>query len=734
MKSTPEPSKTAKLPKASPAKVILKQKVVIAGRKAETITEKPRAESVELMAKKNEELHLRISKVEHHDTEVIGSGYYFYKSLYQISRKEQVTLRVPDSLVFGFGFNKPTLIYTNEAGILQFRKGIDHYQYDALLDVFQSLNMFQSRQGVVLPLMIIKIGNGRFNRVLLRRSDAYDEWRSREKNPEQCVMQHYLLPKGRKACKMRAILRLNGFEAITISNKRRLDGKRDPNPKQSLIAACGTLEEARRLYGTRFQPITNNSKGHVSRAPERKEENPITVNATFDVSPVGEAFIEKFQEDFKVKIPLKEVSKSESPEPEIEKIQDTEDPKKVRRNKLLPFSDFEINSTRLKTRAEHYKEIEIDIEGIIEEQPEKKEKRKPKGIRAKVNEDSEEIEKLLADTKAGALETSNRINRTKLYNHLLKVKDSTGEDRAFERTDNPLPGNYGLILRERYCTDASDYKKTDIYEVRSKAMVEEVERQSKSLRSQIEKVFSVGQRLQLSELVCDFVEDITGNFWFLKLKSYSVVESGVKLVREISVKSQNRRRCAGSHCDEICPDNKFETFAQQRFQFLHHEEDLSTPRKVDHRRFLITRRLLMLDSVSKDPTAEGSMEALLKPQLLDLVEVCANCYKIYKLREVEVNQTEANVKRAKTAAMRHGEYLRKLVDDVNTLTVSVDQRSVETLPRFRSMAGLGKIPAARPSTSSQVISRSLLSPPFLPSSSSSVLRGRKKVTNKRMLD
>lgn len=663
-------------------------------RNSETSLLKPRTAPADLMAKKSQAMHTRLGKVQPHEVELIGTGYHFYRTLYQITRKEAVSLKVPDALLFGFGFTKPTLVYTNEAGLLQFRKGIEHYQYDALLDVFQSLNLFQTRLGLIQPLMIVKIGNGRFNRVLLRRSDAYEEWRSREKNPEQCIMQHYILPKGRKGCKVRAIWKGSEFKLFSISNKRRLDGKKDINPKQSLIAACGTLEEARRLYGTRFQPITNYSKGQISNAPQRKEENPITVSATFDMSPVGETFLKHFSEEYKVKVPLKESRHSESPQPEVERVQDLEDPKKLRKNKLISAPDFEINSSRLKARAEHYKEIEIDIENIIEEQPDKS--RKLQRSKAKANEDSEEIDKLLADTKAGALETGNRINRTKLYSHLLSIQNPSGEDRAFERTDSPLPGNYATILRERYCTDASDYKKTDIYEVKSKAMIGAVEALVQGIRAQIEK-FCSAQSLQLSELVCDFVEDGNGDFWFLKLKSYSVTDSTGKK-RAALVTRASRKRCAGVYCEEVCTDQSLDASISQQFRFFKAEEELDGTQKKDNRRYMVTKRLIMLDALMNSAKKEGEVETFLKPQLLERVEVCANCYKIYKLRELKLSQTEESLKHTKTAAIKRDEYLRKLVADVNTLKVPVEQQSFTALPRFRSISALRKPLPERPKT------------------------------------
>ena len=91
------------------------------------------------------------------------------------------------------------------------------------------------------------------------------------------------------------------------------------------------------------------------------------------------------------------------------------------------------------------------------------------------------------------------------------------------------------------------------------------------------------------------------------------------------------------------------------------------------------------------------METFLKPQLLERVEVCANCYKAYKLREFQLSQTEASLKHTKTAAIRRDEYLRRLVDEVNTLKVPVEQQSFTALPRLRSVSALRK-PLERPKT------------------------------------
>lgn len=654
---------------------------------------KPRT-APDSLAKKMEALHSRLSKVELHEAEVMGSGYHFYRTLYQIARKETVTLKVPDALLFGFGFNKPTLVYTNEAGVLQFRKGIEHYQYDALLDVFQRLNRFQTRSGLVQPLLIVKIGNGRFNRVLLRRSDAYEEWRSREKNPEQCIMQQYILPKGRKACKLRAVLKGTEFKLFSISNKRRLDGKKDINPKESLIAQCGTLEEARRLYGSRFHPITNNSKGQISNAPQRKEENPIIVNATFDMSPVGEVFLKQFSDEYSVKIPLKDYPAGDPTFSEIEKIQDLEDPKKMRKNKLISAPDFEINSSRLKARAEHYKEIEIDIENIIED-PDKN--RKLQRNKAKAREDSEEIDKLLADTKAGELETGNRINRTKLYNHLLAIQNESGEDRAFERTDSPLPGNYATILRERYCTDASDYHKSDIYEVKSKAVVTEVETLMKGIRVQVEG-FYTAQNMQIAELICDFVEDENGTFWFLKMKSYTLTDA-IGKPRSRLITRIGRKKCAGIHCNDECSDESVGS-TTPHLRLFQPTKDLDNTHTHDNHRYMITKRLLRLDALMHSIKEKGEMEILLKPQLLERVEVCANCYKIYKMREMEIRRNGDKGKSLKTVTLKRQEELRKLVEDVNALRVPVEQHSFLALPPSRSMSALRK-PVRPKTTTSQ---------------------------------
>ena len=484
----------------------------------------------------------------------------------------KVHLNIPDSLIFGFGFKSPTLMYTNELGELTFRKGIEHWQFKVIVNVFKHLNERGKRLKGVSPLMIYKSDQGGYRRVFIRRVEAFDEWRSREKQPLDCVMQRFIMPKGRQTCRLRVISVPQGFKAVVLSNRTRVDGK-----------------------------------------------------ATTDISPAKE-----------VRPPA---GTSAWKEPET----------------VLPAgSDIHVQALFYQKVIE--KRVEESIQRFTIEQPAKRKARLGSTHLSFDAEDSDlspYFESELAPVALLALPQS------ELYAQLTRKPPKDAED--FEQNTMPLPSHLVRLLRDRFCTDSTDTKKTSPLSIKTGKLIRPALMQTKLLRTLVNRMIQ-RRRLRLVDLVCDFCEDWEGTWWLIKIKAYTVEE-----VPEVPVhiKIDTAFKCPGDYCKiSVPPDEHYSFIGRDRVKFLYNGEMSELHNKHATMLYELSKKTMMMDKIQKggDTTELGD---LLNPRLLERIRVCYNCFHTYKDKERTFFNAEISLLKRSRKERNEKNKTLKLLSDVN---------------------------------------------------------------------
>lgn len=484
----------------------------------------------------------------------------------------KVHLNIPDSLIFGFGFKSPTLMYTNELGELTFHKGIEHWQFKVIVNVFKHLNERGKRLKGVSPLMIYKSDQGGYRRVFIRRVEAFDEWRSREKQPLDCVMQRFIMPKGRQTCRLRVISVPQGFKAVVLSNRTRVDGK-----------------------------------------------------ATTDISPAKE-----------VRPPA---GTSAWKEPET----------------VLPAgSDIHVQALFYQKVIE--KRVEESIQRFTIEQPAKRKARLGSTHLSFDAEDSDlspYFESELAPVALLALPQS------ELYAQLTRKPPKDAED--FEQNTMPLPSHLVRLLRDRFCTDSTDTKKTSPLSIKTGKLIKPALMQTKLLRTLVNRMIQ-RRRLRLVDLVCDFCEDWEGTWWLIKIKAYTVEE-----VPEVPVhiKIDTAFKCPGDYCKiSVPPDEHYSFIGRDRVKFLYNGEMSELHNKHATMLYELSKKTMMMDKIQKggDTTELGD---LLNPRLLERIRVCYNCFHTYKDKERTFFNAEISLLKRSRKERNEKNKTLKLLSDVN---------------------------------------------------------------------
>lgn len=407
--------------------------------------------------------------------------------------------------------------------------------------------------------------------MLLRRVEAFDEWRSREKQPTECIMQRFISPKGRQTCRLRVISVPEGFKAVVLSNRTRIDGK------------------------------------HVNETSPVKEEG-------------GEDMAEEMP------------------------------------RKSLP------SGSNIHAQAQFYqKVIEKRIEDSIQRftvpnEPKKKLRQKSM---SSITIDPEESE--LRTFYQSELTTSVLPSKpiSQLYG-LLKT-DGPSDFDDFEVNAASLPSNLVRILRERFCTDSSDTKKTALLSIKTGKLIRPALQQTNLLRMLVNRRLQK-RKLKLVNLVCDFCEDNAGVWWLIKIKSFSV---DALPETPMHIRLDTAFKCPGDYCKIAVPPDEYYSFiGRDGVKFLYNGESSDLQSKYTTMLYELSKKTMMMDKIQKtgDTTELGD---LLNPRLLERIRVCYNCFHIYKDKERAFFNAELSLLKRSRKERSEKNKTVKLLSDVN---------------------------------------------------------------------
>ena len=103
---------------------------------------------------------------------VIGYGLQTSRLLFDVFSQKPLNLLVPETLIYGYGFERPTLLYTDYKGLVQSKK-IDENSYDSFIEILKSNQIINS--SLISPLAVLKSSNSQFHKIFMRSNELKTE-------------------------------------------------------------------------------------------------------------------------------------------------------------------------------------------------------------------------------------------------------------------------------------------------------------------------------------------------------------------------------------------------------------------------------------------------------------------------------------------------------------------------------------------------------------------------------
>ena len=234
--------------------------------------------ATELLQKREIDLVSQITPVCSPD-QTLGSGLYSPKLLADLAAVRPLPLLVPETLVNGYGFDSPTLMYTDSRGLMQTIGGIHPGQFEILGQVFSSHRTIN--ETIIAPLAVVKSPNSLYNKIIMRNSELKLDWKNLIKSDAVC--QRYILTKGNMCSKLRLIFKNDKVRVFKITNKNRFDRSsyqetNESTLKMKLIAnlvnsQISALKAKRQnsSFSTDIMRKVSGFVGDLSNLPEIKE-------------------------------------------------------------------------------------------------------------------------------------------------------------------------------------------------------------------------------------------------------------------------------------------------------------------------------------------------------------------------------------------------------------------------------------------------------------------------------
>lgn len=147
------------------------------------------------------------------------SGLYTFKLISDLASQKTLQLLIPETIIYGYGFESPTFLFTDHKGTLQVISGLGSGSFPILSDIFSAHRTIN--KSLVAPLALVKSPNSLYNKVLMRENELKADWRNLLKSDEVC--QRYVLSKGNKSSKLRVVYKKNEISVFKITNKANFD-------------------------------------------------------------------------------------------------------------------------------------------------------------------------------------------------------------------------------------------------------------------------------------------------------------------------------------------------------------------------------------------------------------------------------------------------------------------------------------------------------------------------------
>lgn len=175
----------------------------------------------EVHQKYNDDLVQSLSSIIEKDT--IDSPFlceiFTFKLLKLISKSHQLQIPVPESVIYGHGFDSATYIFNDPKGNIQFFPK----QTPKTLEVISKIFSYKRQINYLIigPVGIYRGPNSESNKVYMREKDLKADLLSLHK--KDVLVQRYIIPKGAMSSKYRLVYRADAIKVFKISNSASFD-------------------------------------------------------------------------------------------------------------------------------------------------------------------------------------------------------------------------------------------------------------------------------------------------------------------------------------------------------------------------------------------------------------------------------------------------------------------------------------------------------------------------------
>ena len=175
----------------------------------------------EVHQKYNDDLVQGLSSVIEKDT--VDSPFlceiFTFKLLKLISKSHQLQIPVPESVIYGHGFDSATFIFNDVKGNIQFYPKQTPKTLEVISKIFNSKR--QINYLIVGPVGIYRGPNSESNKVYMRQKDLKADLSALHK--KDVLVQRYIIPKGAMSSKYRLVYRADAIKVFNISNSASFD-------------------------------------------------------------------------------------------------------------------------------------------------------------------------------------------------------------------------------------------------------------------------------------------------------------------------------------------------------------------------------------------------------------------------------------------------------------------------------------------------------------------------------
>ena len=467
-------------------------------------------------------------------------GLKVFKTLAILCQKYEIHMSVPETIIIGYGFQTPVLLYTNDKGLLKVQQDLSTSHLKLLIDIFEKYRG-DPQQKKIGPLAVKRLPDSKHNRVLMKQSELVLEWKDAYK--VDVIIQRYILSKGIKASKIRITMG-NDAKIYKIVNRVRQDFKVDGLSKGS------TQNGYSKLYGqkTIFSEIAedNKYKSQISKVQDaNRRSSKIKINhfaSSNDGSLVNLAKGDNF---------LKAYSKKDLVKAMI--------------------GHYGANNCLLLPESQSHTK---KISGVMDY--------------------------IQSCVGTGTDKSLQELQRS------LGVCKSVECDFQFKQEEFRYINAYRDKVNQIFLVKTNNARSEDIYELKQFNSLDKALKMMKELQRTLNcHVFS-NNRLRATKLVCDFVEDVHQNIYFIGLKSYECLKLESTPLNRSGI-STSSFICPGEYCNDPISSNP-------------------SKRNIDSRLFVLRK------AISRDKKLSENSLTMPNNRLYEKVQVCKNCFDHYKKR------------------------------------------------------------------------------------------------------